>query len=232
MKDLHTENETLMKAAVAQARQIGKALATRVATDFNKDAYPISVFMAGSPGAGKTESAKRLIEQWGDVLHIDPDAYRPLIDGYAGSNSHLFNRAVTIIAEKLHDAALKSGINFIFDSTMSDSSKAISNIERSLRYSRKVIVLYVYQEPGTAWSFVRKREERDGRRISKKVFIEKFLAARDSVREVKEKFGDRVRLDVLVKEISNDSNEYHTDTNDVDSLIARTYTKSILEAEI
>ncbi len=115
---------------------------------------------------------------------------------------------------------------------MSDSGKAISNIERSLQHSRKVIVLYVYQEPRTAWSFVRKREKRDGRRIPKEIFIEKFIAARNSVREVKDKFGDSIQLDVLIKEISGDSNEYHTDTNDVDSLIARTYTKSILEAEI
>ncbi len=232
MKDSQADNESLKEVAVAQARQIGKVLASRVATDFKRDAYPISVFMAGSPGAGKTESASRLIEQWGDVLHIDPDAYRQMFKGYDGSNSHLFNRAVTIIAEKLHDAALKSGINFIFDSTMSDSGKAISNIERSLQHSRKVIVLYVYQEPRTAWSFVRKREKRDGRRIPKEIFIEKFIAARNSVREVKDKFGDSIQLDVLIKEISGDSNEYHTDTNDVDSLIARTYTKSILEVEI
>jgi hypothetical protein len=59
-------------------REIAKAL-----TDPNiylPEEHPVSVFMAGSPGAGKTEASLELLAQYGNrVLRIDPDDLRALI---------------------------------------------------------------------------------------------------------------------------------------------------------
>ncbi|MDO8302320.1 MAG: zeta toxin family protein, partial [Sedimentisphaerales bacterium] len=59
--------------------------------------YPVSVFMAGSPGAGKTEFSKRLIDNSSGKLpvRIDSDDIRSLFPNYTGSNSSIFQPACT-----------------------------------------------------------------------------------------------------------------------------------------
>ncbi len=50
--------------------------------------HPISVFMAGSPGAGKTEFSKNLIKKFGvQVVRIDADEIRDFIPHYDKRNS-------------------------------------------------------------------------------------------------------------------------------------------------
>lgn len=74
---------------------------------FPRDSSPVAVFMAGSPGAGKTESSRHLIERFsGDghtVLRIDPDDLRTRLPGYNGKNSSLFQYATSIIADRMQD---------------------------------------------------------------------------------------------------------------------------------
>lgn len=54
---------------------------------------PISVFMAGSPGAGKTEFSKRLLEildkNRPKVVRMDGDELRKYLPGYTGGNSKI-----------------------------------------------------------------------------------------------------------------------------------------------
>lgn len=65
--------------------------------------------MAGSPGAGKTEASKALLEEFVEkgrkVLRIDPDDLRSEFEHYSGNNSWLFQPAVSILVEKIHDLA-------------------------------------------------------------------------------------------------------------------------------
>src|SRR3989344_5801466 len=134
------------------------------------DAVPISVFMAGSPGAGKTEFSKNLIsilEKNNEhrVVRIDGDEIRSLITGYVGSNSYLFQGAVSLIVEKIHDRVLHNSQTFVFDSTFSKYDKAIDNIKRSLKKKRPVFIFYVYQKPEVAWKFTEAREKTEGRNI-------------------------------------------------------------------
>ena len=63
-----------------------------------KSKHPVSIFMAGSPGAGKTEFSKRLVElvigEDGSLpVRIDADEIREIIPGYNGSNSNIFQGA-------------------------------------------------------------------------------------------------------------------------------------------
>ena len=93
-------DEDIKAAAEAWARKNKKTFA-KALTDtkrFPGELSPVSVFMAGSPGAGKTETAKALVKQLGDgFLHIDPDDFRAAIPGYNGSNSWLFQGAISIL---------------------------------------------------------------------------------------------------------------------------------------
>jgi len=81
------------------ARANKKAIAKRF-TDvarFTPEDEPVSVFMAGSPGAGKTEASIELlvmVEESGvEILRIDPDELRYEFPDYTGNNSCCSRRA-------------------------------------------------------------------------------------------------------------------------------------------
>jgi UDP-N-acetylglucosamine kinase len=81
--------------------------------------FPVSVFMSGSPGAGKTETSKELIsaitKAGGNVLRLDPDDLRSYFEDYNGSNSFLFQRGVTLIVERALDFIFKNNQSFLLD---------------------------------------------------------------------------------------------------------------------
>ena len=139
--------------------------------------------MAGSSGAGKTESSQNLISRLTrdghTVLRIDSDELRDRFDTYTGSNSHLFQAATSILADCIHDHALANKQNFVFDGTLSNLEKSRENIRRSLKRGRLVQLIYVYQNPLQAWEFVKAREKRDGRHIPKESFIDQYFRARE-----------------------------------------------------
>ncbi|MEN1565607.1 zeta toxin family protein, partial [Pseudomonas aeruginosa] len=94
------------------ARANKKSIAKRLTNPqiYAREENPVSVFMAGSPGAGKTEASIELLSQFDEngskVLRIDPDELRSEFEGYTGGNSWLFQPAVSILVEKIHDLAL------------------------------------------------------------------------------------------------------------------------------
>ena len=63
-------------------------------------------------------------------MRIDPDDLRDEFQDYDGQNSWLFQPAVAILVERIHDYVLKNSQSFILDGTLSSLAKARSNIER------------------------------------------------------------------------------------------------------
>lgn len=200
---------------------------------FFPEENPVSVFMAGSPGAGKTESSKNLIKKFsssGQILRIDPDELRPMVPGYTGKNSYLFHGAVSILVSRIHDLALKNHQSFIFDGTLSKVNIARENIERSLKRGRFVQIFYVYQDPIQAWNFVQKRELLEGRRIEKEHFVAQYFDAHDSVNALKKEFGDRIKVDLLVKNIDGSDRYYKENIDIIDNHVEERYTSDTLKA--
>jgi UDP-N-acetylglucosamine kinase len=79
-------------------------------------ANPISLFMAGSPGAGKTEVSIGLVKQFKDMpIRIDADEIRKICKGYAGLNAHVFQKAANKGVNMLFDYSLNKKINLILD---------------------------------------------------------------------------------------------------------------------
>lgn len=194
---------------------------------------PVSVFMAGSPGAGKTESSKNLILKFSkenqSILRIDPDELRHIFEKYTGDNSFLFHGAVSILVDRIHDLALKNKQSFVFDGTFSKYDKAVSNIQRSLSRGRFVQILYVYQNPLQAWNFVQERERKEGRKIKKEDFITQYFQARETVQKVKENFGRGIQVDLLVKNIDGSDQFYKENVDSIDNHIEEKYTKEALQ---
>lgn len=232
-------DEELRAIAVAFAKKNKEVIAEELTDSsiYRPDEDPVSVFMAGSPGAGKTEFSKALLVLLENrtnhrILRIDSDDFRPLIPGYTGENSHIFHGAVSLIAEKVQDYALSNRQTFIFDGTFSKYEKAEDNIRRSLKKGRRVFVFYVYQSPLVAWKFTLAREKAEGRRIPKSAFIEQFIGARESVEQVRAEFSDLVGIVLVKKDFEKNRVEDIVDISvdqPIDAHIPERYTKDDLE---
>lgn len=168
---------------------------------------PVTAFMAGSPGAGKTEFVKELkkIDTKGQLGQqpfavIDPDAIRDFLPGYSGSNSYLFQNAISIAVGKLFRMTLKNRQNVIVDGTFANYDRAKENVERALANKTQIVIFYVFQHPAVAWDFTLKREAVEGRRIRKNDFIDKFIRSKECVDRIKKEFEDKIQLNIIVKD--------------------------------
>lgn len=231
-----TEDEkSIEQKALEFARANKKEIAKRW-TDpsvFPPEEEPVSVFMAGSPGAGKTETSIELLESLdgngAQVLRIDPDELRGEFEGYGGGNSFLFQKAVSVLVEKIHDLALKQKQSFLLDGTLTNFKKAKSNIERSLRKGRTVQILYVYQEPQLAWRFVQARERKEGRNIRPEDFVDQYFAAREVVNRLKAEFGKALKVDLLIKDYDGSHKAYKAGIDRIDNHVPEKYDRPALE---
>ena len=230
--ELTPQEQTVRDKAVAYANANKKRIAKEIVDSFDAETEPVSVFMAGSPGAGKTEVSKAFIEALGgSTLRIDNDELRERFEDYEGFNSPLFQDAATRLVEAIHDCALKRRVSFILDTTLANLAKASQNIERSIRRERTVLVLFVYQRPEVAWQFVKAREKAEGRRVPPEVFIEQFIGARETVNTLKQTFGRDIELTVLVKDIKGEIERFYDNVDSVDAVIKEKYNRESL-AEI
>lgn len=225
--------ERIQQAALAYARANKKAIAKRL-TDpdiYPSEENPVSVFMAGSPGAGKTEASLELLAaiDGPPVVRIDPDELRAEFEEYTGGNAWLFQSAVSVLVEKIHDLALAQRLSFLLDGTFSNLGKSRTNVDRSLRKGRAVQILYVYQYPQQAWAFVQAREAAEGRRIPVADFVDQYFAARDVVNALKREYGNRIRVDLLMKNNDNSHRWYRAGVDQIDNHIPEKYTRPDLE---
>ncbi|PIR89323.1 MAG: Zeta toxin [Candidatus Harrisonbacteria bacterium CG10_big_fil_rev_8_21_14_0_10_40_38] len=217
---------------------IAKKLTDR--TKYMPDIVPISVFMAGSPGAGKTEFSKSLISilEAGEerrVVRIDGDEVRLLIPDYTGNNSYLFQGAISLVVEKMHDLVLHNKQSFVLDSTFSNYTKATDNIRRSLGKSRPVFIFYIYQKPEVAWNFTQAREKVEGRNIPKSAFLDQFFGARETVDKISSEFSDKVVIFLVKKDFEKNSVENIVKIgpeSNIDEHITELYTKDELEKRL
>lgn len=234
MANDHTDIES---KAIRYAKENKKSIAKR-RTDpqiFLPDRNPVSVFMAGSPGAGKTEASKALLDELENtekgrkILRIDPDELRTEFEDYSGSNSSLFQPAVSILVEKIHDFSLQQGQSFILDGTLSSYEVAEKNIVRSLKKNRQVQILYVYLNPEQAWRFVQAREKTEGRNIPPERFIDQYFAARENVNRLKNTLGKEISVDLLLKNIDGSRKLYKSGIDQIDHHIPENYTRTDIE---
>ncbi len=235
-REITSEEAATRDRAKIFARKNGKNVSVELTDveNYPSDPNPVSVFMAGSPGAGKTEASKALLEnvekKGTRTVRIDPDELRERFEEYSGDNAWLFQPATSILVDKIHDRVLKNEQNFLLDGTLSNYDIAKKNIERSLKRGRFVQILYVYQDPSMAWEFVKAREELDGRRILPEHFIEQYFAARKVVNQLKEDFDKDIVVTLLLKNLDGSDKVYKANVDKIDNHIPEKYSeKDLLE---
>jgi len=228
--------ERIEQEAMEYARAQKKTIARRLTdpSKFLPERNPVSVFMAGSPGAGKTEASIELLKETEGsvVIRIDPDELRSEFPGYNGSNAWLFQKAVSILVDRIHDVVLDQSQSFLLDGTLSHYDVARQNVERSLKKKRSVQILYVYQEPRLAWEFVQAREAQEGRRIRPETFVDQYFEAREVVNRLKLEFGKKISVDLLLKNNDNSSRLYQAGIDQIDHHIPEKYSRADVEQMI
>lgn len=189
----------------------------------NKEA----IFMAGSPGAGKTEVVSSLTDNYDNYVVIDADYFRTQFPDYNGSNSSLFQKASSWLVEQALKYVLERGYSFILDATFAVLS-ADKNIRRALKNDYSISIFYVYQQPEVAWQFTKKREEAEGRLVPKEVFINAFFKSRENIAKVKERHPE-IMLNIIVKDYQNNISETHFSADNIELLLPLQYTREKLE---
>ena len=205
--------------------------------NYTSPEQPTTFFMAGSPGAGKTEFSKWFVKNNYEeadipILRIDADEIRELCPEYNGKNSHLFQRAVSYGVSQLYYYALKKNYNLLLDSTFSNFEHAKTNVQLALSKNRQTYIMYIYQDPVRAWEFTLKREEIENRKITLMVFIDGFFQAKENVNKIKARYKNKVNLDLIIKNYTNDNKKFIIDIDSVDRYIKDEYTKESLSEKL
>ena len=227
-------DEEITAKATTHAKSIKKKLAREVIDHLPEEESAVSVFMAGSPSAGKTETAKSIISQFKrehgvEVVHIENDELRKKFAEYQGLNSALFQRPATLLVEAIHDRALQKKVSFLLDSTLSSFEKAKSNIERSLKKDRYVLIIFVYQDPEQAWRLVQAREIVEGRRVPPEVFVKQFLESQRVVGDLKKIFTNQIDIIFMEKNLDGTREKPYFNVTDIDALLGKKYNRASLE---
>lgn len=220
------------QAAVAYA----KANRTRIAREivdtsvFPSCERPHISFMSGPAGAGKTEFAAAFIEDVIEkseelaldarpsgkfrVLFIDPDSIRESIPGYSGERSPLFQRAASLIVERVFDLAMQRRVSFLLESTFSNESIAARNVERALNAAGIASVFYMHKDPAEAWRYVCDRASVTGRVVPFDAFVKQYIGSRSVASALKNRFGRRLVLSDVQWDSSESNTEYRLNLYD------------------
>lgn len=148
-----------------------KVVSACIARD-QPDTLKLAIFMAGIPGAGKTEFVRGLTQNSGkNMLIIEHDQLVEHIDTYTPERYYHFRKAGSTLVTTLFEFALSQGHSFIFDGTLSHEN-GFKNIQKSLKHGYQIMVIYVHQDIKTAWSLTVDRELVKKRSIEKSGFID------------------------------------------------------------
>jgi hypothetical protein len=132
----------------------------------------VAFFMAGIPGAGKTEfTANTIREESPELIPIEHDQLVEYIEGYRPEAYYNYRKAGSTLVTRVFDDCLKNGYAFVFDGTLSHEN-GIRNINKCLKKGYRVIIVYIVQEADAAWELTQARELVKKRAIERKGFIE------------------------------------------------------------
>lgn len=217
--------------SLTYAKENKKSMISSVIEGKEKEEEKTAIFMAGSPGAGKTEAAQTLRMLNSNLCVIDADQFRGLFPGYTGNNSDEFQRGSSLLVDAALDLVLKKGYSFILDGTFA-TTKVQKNIERALKKNYNVLIYYVYQDPFVAWDFTKKREMIEGRFVPKERFINAFFQSRKNLMRMKKLFQEQITINILVKDFQNTISDFLMDIDNVELTMPINYTEKELEVEL
>lgn len=203
-------------------------------SDAQSEAEPAAFFMAGLPGSGKTEISKNLIKESGvKLFRIDMDEIAECLSGYTPERADEFRKPATSILSECLSYALHHNISFMLDGTFG-SSRAIHNIERSLKRGFKVQIVYALQDPKLAWKFTLAREKVEHRAIKFEGFVDSYYKTIGNLQQLLAGYGNEITLDIAIKTPDNKIGQWlrGVDIEQFDEVLNPEYNKDKLKQYI
>lgn len=159
--------------------------------DFPHTDSKIAFFMAGIPGAGKTEFVEQVIRDSLPLLvPIEHDKLVEYIDGYQPENYYNYRKAGSTLVTEVFNTCLKNGYGFIFDGTLSHEN-GIRNVQKALKAGYTVYIIYIVQSTQVAWELTQARELVKKRAIEKQGFLATCTKINKSLRDIFRTFKDQ-----------------------------------------
>ena len=217
-----------------------KANKNRFAKDFIAksgtipDERSTAIFMAGLPGAGKTEISKQLsIIIKRKFIRLDMDEIATQIPGYKAEKADEFRGGASELLNKIYDMIMSKGLDFIMDGTFG-SKNSIPNIKRAISHGYMIKIFYVVQDPKKAWHFTKEREKIEHRAIDLDGFVGSYFNTIENLKEVLKNKHDNITLDIIKKDSYNRIKEWYGNVNidDIDKNLKRYYNKESLRSYI
>ena len=100
-----------------------------------------------------------------------------------------------------------------------------------MKKNRIVFVFYIYQNPKVAWDFTKKRELVEGRNIPKSSFIDHFICSRETIRHIRNKYGEEVVMYLVEKNYEKNTVNQLIELlpgEGIDQYLPKVYTSSAL----
>ncbi|MEK7059313.1 MAG: zeta toxin family protein [Patescibacteria group bacterium] len=199
---------------------------------YPKASRPITIFMAGTPGAGKTEFSISLLERFDSAfVRIDADDIREMMReiGYNGTNAEVFQDAANKAVNILFDFAnKKGGQNVLLDGTFSYGNWR-ENVERSIAHGRTVEIYYLYQDPIVAWDYVKKREQEHGRAVPLEAFLKSYELSVINVQRAIKDFGENLTVYFAKNDYTKNIESIAVDVDDIEKLLPTRYNREELQ---
>lgn len=198
------------------------------------DHQPTGIFMAGLPGAGKTELSKNLITRLcSNTPRLDMDEIAEQIPNYTPENADDFRIPATTLLNRIYDNIIKNNYNFLLDGTFG-SKNSLSNIEHALKHNYRLTIFYIHQDPKTAWNFTKAREIIEHRAITEEGFIDTYFTLLSNLRLILANNYDNLYINVIVKDSNNEILEIQENITlkDIDSLVKKDYNNTTLKQYI
>ncbi|MBQ3306458.1 zeta toxin family protein [Candidatus Saccharibacteria bacterium] len=222
-----TENPAALWAK-QHRREFVKALVEASGAEPQND--PTAIFMAGLPGAGKTELSKNIIDfSKINFVRIDMDEIASQIENYDPKEADRFRLGATTLLSEVFSYALYHNLDFIMDGTFG-SPKAKTNIERTLKHGYMVKIIYTYQDPKTAWEFTKAREKIEHRAIKFGGFIKVYYNTLENLKKIYQEFHGQISIDIVVKTADNRIGVWYDnmDFSEIDEFVKLEYNKDKL----
>ncbi|MCT3284465.1 zeta toxin family protein [Lactiplantibacillus pentosus] len=190
-----------------------------------------AIFMAGTPGAGKTEVAEEFAKLGTGLVRLDADWFRQYFPGYTGQNAADFQRGSAWLVDWCFTRLIKKHYSFILDGTFA-FSRATMNIQRALDHDYDTTIYFVSQDPVVAWDFTKARAIKAGRVVPKERFINAYDKSQTNVAEAKRLFGDKIELSLILKNYQDDIEDIVEDVENIDLILPTLFSKTELEARL
>ncbi len=174
------------------------AVLTKFFNDFPHTNSKIAFFMAGIPGAGKTEFVEQVIRDSLPLLSpIEHDKLVEYIDGYKPENYYNYRKAGSTLVTEVFNTCLKNGYSFIFDGTLSHEN-GIRNVHKTLKAGYAVYVVYIVQDAQVAWELTQARELVKKRAIERSGFLETCVKINKNLQGIFNAFKDQQKFNFWV----------------------------------